>query len=135
MNIKDRIRIFDYVKKMISNNTKPRLFIELDIPCSKDSDAYGCFMFDIKLEIIDAGYYLVIINPAGASDTSHTVVHLFLFSNPEDKIAFQDAALNLHKEVDKKVLDMFNSGGISIRYKEVENDIEDTANRLLNMVK
>ena len=133
MNIKDRIRIFNYVKNVISNNTKPRLFIELDIPCNKNSDAYGCFMFDIKLEIIDAGYYLIIINPAGASDTSHTVVHLFLFSNPEDKIAFQDVALNLHKEVDKKVLDMFNSG-TSIHYKEVENDIEDTTTRLLNMV-
>ena len=105
MNIKDRIRIFDYVKKTISNNTKPRLFIELDIPCSKTSDDYGWFMFDISLEITDLGYDCICINPTGAS---HTVVHLFIFSSSEDK----------------KVLDIFNSG-TSVPYEQLKEDVKD----------
>ena len=133
MNIKDRIKIFNYAKKKVSSNTKDRLLIELNIPCSRNCDDYGGLIYDLSIEIMDLGYDCIFINnPAGASNS--TAVHLFVFSSSEDKKKFQETALELHKEVDKKILDIFNSG-TSILYKEVENDIEDTTTRLLNMVK
>ena len=113
MKADDKTRIYEYVRNTVSNNTKDRLFIELDIPCSKTSDDYGWFMFDISLEIIDLGYDCIYINPAGASDSSHTVVHIFIFSSSEDKKEFQKTTLELHKELDKKVIKMFKGEDIN----------------------
>jgi len=123
MNIKDRIRIFDYVKKKVSNNTKDRLLIELNIPCSINSDDCGSLIDGISLEIINMGYdFIFINNPEGASNS--TAVHLFVFSSSEDKKKFQESALKLHKEVDKKILDIFNSG-TSVPYEQLEEDVKD----------
>ena len=124
MKINDRAKIFNYVKNTVFNNNKERTFIELNIPCSKTSEEYGWIMFDLTIELIDLGYDCFYVNPAGASSSNNTAVHLFVFSNSEDKKAFQKAALELHKEVDKKVVDMFNSG-TSIPYEQLKEDVKD----------
>ncbi len=91
----------------INNNQSTREFIEICYPNSKNSEGYGLFMFNLSLSIHSIGIYQIVLIPAGKCDTHKTFIHIFLFKDKEDKTKFKDKILQLHVELDQKVVKMF----------------------------
>ena len=92
----------------ITSGKSDKEFIEVCYPDSKNSEGYGLFTFNLGIDIIkDYDLNMILINPAGKSDSSHTYLHIFLFKNKDDRDKFKDEMLKLHMELDEKVVQKF----------------------------
>lgn len=98
-------------------------FIEVCYPDAKTSEGYGLFTFNLGIDIMkDYNLNMILINPAGKSDSSHTYLHIFLFKNKDDREKFKDEILKLHMELDEKVIQMFKEFNPSkVDIKDYEN--------------
>lgn len=107
----------------ITSGKSDREFIEICYPDSKSSEGYGLFTFNLGIDIMkDYDLNMILINPAGKSDSSHTYLHIFLFKNKDDRDKFKDEMLKLHMELDEKVVQRFKESSSSkVEIKNYEN--------------
>ena len=95
----------------INSGESDREFIEVCYPGPKSSEGYGMLTFYLGIDVYqEYNLDMVIINPAGKNDSSHTYLQIFLFKDKDEKRKFREKVLKMHMELDENVVKMFNEG-------------------------